>query len=60
MLTLFVCVRRAEGDDRAAGAEEAGGEGQADALGGVPGEEEGQEEAEEGSEEPGEEHSCSC
>lgn len=59
---VSLCVCRAEGDDGAAGAEEAGGEGQADALGGVPGEEEGQEEAEEVSEETGEaqeKHGCS-
>lgn len=49
-----LCVCRAEGDDGAAGEEEAGGEGQADALGGVPGEEERQEEAEEISKKTGE------
>lgn len=40
-------MSRAEGDDGEAGEEEAGGEGQADAVGGVPGEEERKEETEE-------------
>lgn len=42
-----LCSCRTEGDDGAAGEEEAGGERQADAMGGVPGEEERQEETEE-------------
>lgn len=45
---------RTEGDDRAAGEEEVGGEGSADALGGLPGEEERAKEAEEVSKKSGE------
>lgn len=45
---------RAEGDDGAAGEEEVGGEGSADALGGLPGEEERAKEAEEVSKKSGE------
>jgi len=44
---------RPEGGDGAAGEEEAGGRRPADAVGGVPAEEEGQEEAEEASQEGG-------
>lgn len=45
---------RTEGDDGAAGEEEVGGEGSADALGGLPGEEERAKEAEEVSKKSGE------
>lgn len=47
-------VSRSEGNDRAAGEEEAGGTESADTLGGVSAEEEREEEAEEKSEEAGE------
>lgn len=50
-----VTSSRTEGDHGAAGEEEAGAAGAADALGGVPAEEEGEEEAEEEPEEAGEE-----
>lgn len=51
---FYFSVCRTEGDDGAAGEEEAGGEEQADAMGGIPAEEEREEEAEEISEETGE------
>lgn len=44
---LIVLLLRSEGNGGAAGEEEAGGQGPADALGGVSAEEEGEEEAEE-------------